>query len=310
MRLRLRFILFIGFTLISAVPVLLLSAWVQDAALDKQDAALDKEVDSVREKHLIVAHNLTGALARYVIDVEGGFRLAVTASMSEPFTLVGREVFIGASTGITVFPNDAIDPIAMLRNADVAMYQAKDAGRAGFKFYATEMNAFALERLDLESELRRALERDEFVLHHQPIIDLASGRIIGAEALIRWNHPEKGMVAPGEFIPLAEDTGLIVPLGAWVLRKACEEACGWTGQPYVSVNLSNRQLSNGLAPEDVAKVLGETGLAPNRLIFEITESLIMENTDSVIAWLKAVREMGVRISIDDFGTGYSSLSYL
>jgi len=202
----------------------------------------------------------------------------------------------------------------MLRNADIAMYQAKDAGRGTHRYYTSEMNAHTLARLDLEGELRRALEREEFVVHYQPIIDLGSGKMSSAEALVRWVHPEKGLVPPGEFIPLLEETGLIAPLGDWVMKRACQEARDWRGPdgkaPRVSVNLSNRQLTLGLKAGDVENVLRETGLPADHLTIEITESLVMENVSDMIAWLHSVKALGVHISVDDFGTGYSSLSYL
>ena len=238
----------------------------------------------------------------------------IIETLSAPFSMVGREIFVGASIGITVFPGDGNDSMEMLRNADVAMYQAKDSGRGTYRYFKSSMNDQAMARMELEGELRQAVENEEFMLHYQPIIDLGRGMASGAEALVRWNHPERGIVYPGEFIPLVEETGLIAPLGKWIMRKACEEARNWTttnhGIPYVSVNLSSRQINLGFSPKDVADILAETGLPPDRLILEITESMIMEHRDFVTDWLYSVKKTGVRISVDDFGTGYSSLSYL
>ena len=252
-------------------------------------------------------------------DVGRGQDAAIVAekiieSLSEPFWLDGNEVFIGGSVGITLFPTDAGDAATMLRNADMAMYRSKQAGRSVYRFFTQEMDAQVLARMDLERDLRRALGRKEFVVYYQPIVDLETGVVTSAEALLRWCHPERGIVSPGEFIPLAEETGLIGPLGEWVLRQACTEAKAWQQAGLttvgVSVNLSSRQLKRGLSGDTVAQVFRETGLAPGSLTFEITESLIMEDTDDAVAWLNSIKEMGVGLSVDDFGTGYSSLSYL
>ena len=252
-------------------------------------------------------------------DVARGEDAAIVAekiiqSLSEPFWLDGNEVFIGGSVGITLFPSDAGDAPTMLRNADMAMYRSKQAGRSVYRFFTQEMDAQVLARMDLERDLRRALGRQEFVVYFQPIVDLGTGVVTSAEALLRWCHPERGMVSPGEFIPLAEETGLIGPLGEWVLRQACAQAKAWQDAGLtsvgVSVNLSSRQLKRGLSGDTIAQVFRETGLEPRFLTFEITETLIMEDTDDAVAWLNSIKEMGIRLSVDDFGTGYSSLSYL
>ncbi|MCH9052797.1 MAG: EAL domain-containing protein [Proteobacteria bacterium] len=238
----------------------------------------------------------------------------VIDNLGKPFLLDGHEAFIGASIGITIFPADGDNATTLLRNADVAMYRAKDAGRNEHQFFTKAMDAQALNRMSLENDLRYALERKQLFVHYQPIVEFQSERVINAEALLRWRHPTRGLVAPDEFIPLAEETGLIKSLGEWVLRTACAQAQAWRDMDLpvfgVSVNLSSGQLKRGFSRDTVATVLEETGLSPELLTFEITESLIMEDAEEAIAYLHAIREMGVGLSIDDFGTGYSSLSYL
>lgn len=234
--------------------------------------------------------------------------------LGQPFMIEGHDLFIGASVGITIFPTDADDAATMLRNADIAMYRAKEAGRNGYRFFTPEMNTHAVERMRLERDLRRALERGQFSLHYQPIVDLDSGEVVSAEALIRWHHPERGTVAPDQFIPLAEETGMIGPIGEWVIWTACAQAKRWHDAGHdrlgVSVNLSSRQLKLGLTVETVKRALTETGIDPKRLTFEITESMLMDDTEHSIAWLNSIKALGINLSIDDFGTGYSSLSYL
>ncbi len=238
----------------------------------------------------------------------------VIEALSEPFQLNRFEAFIGASIGITTYPSDGKDAITMLRNADMAMYRAKESGRNAYRFFTPEMNATAVARMDLQNDLHRALERGEFSVVYQPILEPVTARVAGAEALIRWNHPTRGAVAPDQFIPLAEETGLIVPIGEWVLRTACAEASAWQKMGWpglgISVNLSRRQLQRNLTHDDVGRVLAETGLPAHLLAFEITESLIMDDTDHALSWFKAIKDMGISLSIDDFGTGYSSLGYL
>jgi EAL domain-containing protein (putative c-di-GMP-specific phosphodiesterase class I) len=201
-----------------------------------------------------------------------------------------------------------------LKNADVAMYRAKELGKNNFQFYSAQMNIHNLEHLEMESSLRRALERNEFVLHYQPKVDIRSGRIIGMEALVRWQHPTKGQIPPMQFIPLAEETGLIVPIGEWVLRTACAQNKSWQEQGLpplcIAVNLSARQFTHKNLLQDVARVLNETGLDAAFLELEITESMVMHNPEHAIELLNKMKAMGISISIDDFGTGYSSLSYL
>ena len=208
------------------------------------------------------------------------------------------------------------DTTSLIKNADAALYHAKSEGRNNFQYYAWEMNASAMQRLTLESALRRALEREEFLLYYQPQVDLASGRIIGLEALLRWQRPEHGLVSPGEFIPLLEETGLIVPVGEWVLHTACRQGRIWqqAGLPpiRIAVNLSALQFRQPDLVGMVARILAETGFDPvtQGLELELTESLLMKNVGETVATLHRLHEMGVKLSIDDFGTGYSSLSYL
>jgi diguanylate cyclase (GGDEF)-like protein/PAS domain S-box-containing protein len=238
----------------------------------------------------------------------------ILESLNDPFKLEEHEVFITGSIGISLFPHDGQDVETLLKNADSAMYHAKDAGRATYQFYNASMNASALQRLAMENSLRKALERQEFVLHFQPLMDVATGRIIGAEALVRWRHPELGMVSPGDFIPLAEETGLIMPLGEWVVRAACAQGRAWRdegfGEMIMAVNLSGRQFRQQPLVHTVAEILKTTGFDPRSLELEITESILVQSVEDTITTLRRLKEMGVGVSVDDFGTGYSSLTYL
>ncbi len=239
----------------------------------------------------------------------------VLRTLEQPFPLgEHEEVFIAASVGISLFPEDASDATQLFRNADAALYQAKEHGRNTYRFYTEALTRAADQRLALESHLRRALERGEFLLHYQPQVAVADGRLIGVEALVRWQHPERGLVPPAQFIPLAEETGLIVPLGEWVLYTACAQMQTWRAQglaPFtMAVNLSSRQFHQGDLTSLVQTVLATTGLPPSLLELEITESAIMQQGGQAIAILDALKALGVKLSIDDFGTGYSSLAYL
>lgn len=233
---------------------------------------------------------------------------------SKPFLLGDRELFVTASIGVASYPHDGEKVETLLQNAEIAMYRAKDLGRNGFQFYKTEMNAQVNERLSLESWLRRAVDRKELSLHYQPQLDLRTNRVIGAEALIRWQHPKLGMIPPGKFIPLAEQTGIIVPIGEWVLRTACAQNKAWqdAGLPpiTIAVNISARQFREKGLVKTIADILGETRLDPRYLELEVTEGVIMHDAEEVIRILQQLKSMGVKLSIDDFGTGYSSLSYL
>jgi EAL domain-containing protein (putative c-di-GMP-specific phosphodiesterase class I) len=238
----------------------------------------------------------------------------LSAKLSEPITIDGKEMYVTCSAGISLYPQDGPDVDTLLKNADAAMYRAKEAGRNNFQFYTSEMNERVNERLQLENALRRALERREFVLHYQQKVDLKSGAVIGAEALVRWLHPEWGLVRPARFIALAEETGLIVQLGEWVLGEACRQARAWLDEGLnpgrVSVNLSARQFRQEGLVRMVSRILRETRLDPQYLELELTESMVMHNVDAAIATLQGLKSLGVALSVDDFGTGYSSLAYL
>jgi len=226
----------------------------------------------------------------------------------------GHPLSIGCSIGISIFPLHGRDTTALVKNADAAMYCAKERGRNNFQFFAPEMNAQALERLQLESDLRGALQRNELFLAYQPQLDVATGELIGAEALLRWRHPQLGLIPPDKFIRIAENSGLIIPLGEWVLRTACAQARQWQQQGLpavpVAVNVSAVQFRQEGFLELIRRVLGDTGLSPQYLELELTESLIMSNSETILSMLRQLKATGVKLSIDDFGTGYSSLSYL
>jgi diguanylate cyclase (GGDEF)-like protein/PAS domain S-box-containing protein len=238
----------------------------------------------------------------------------VMASCADPFFIEGQDLHVTASIGVSIYPEDGTDAESLLKNADTAMYRAKERGRGNYQFYAAQMNAQGTERLMLESGLRRAAERGELELHYQPKMNLRTRRITGVEALMRWRHPALGMVSPAQFIPIAEETGLIESIGRWALRQACADAVAWDQQGLpplqMSVNLSPRQLNNRRLVSDVSAILSETGFDPSRLELEITESAVMRNPEHAAGLLNQLREQGVSLAIDDFGTGYSSLSYL
>jgi diguanylate cyclase (GGDEF)-like protein/PAS domain S-box-containing protein len=233
--------------------------------------------------------------------------------IGSPFNLDGRTIQLTSSIGIAAYPDDGDEAEALLQNADAAMYRAKAIGRNNYQLCTPELTASAGERLALQSGMRRALENDEFLLHYQPLVSLISGRIVGFEALVRWQHPEKGLIMPGTFISVAEETGVILQLGEWVLRAACQQLRKWleTGLDLrMSVNFSARQFRERNLIDIVKRALADAGLESSRLEIEITESIAMEGAEIVVANLNALRSMGVRIAIDDFGTGYSSMSYL
>jgi predicted signal transduction protein with EAL and GGDEF domain len=234
----------------------------------------------------------------------------IAAVISAPFHVEGHDVTVSASIGIAMAPRDGSDPDSLLKFADMALYAAKTDGRRTFRFFEAEMNEQLHARRAMEIDLRLAFARREFELYYQPTIDMASGRIVGFEALLRWHHPERGMVPPGEFIALAESIGLIVPLGEWVLRQACTEAARWADEVTVAVNLSPLQFKNANLVQTVTAALAAAGLPPRRLELEITESVLLQENENNPATLHRLRDLGVRIALDDFGTGYSSLSYL
>jgi diguanylate cyclase (GGDEF)-like protein/PAS domain S-box-containing protein len=285
----------------------------------------DRLVASVRQRDFVSRSELTDSISRLggdeftavvpVSDVQDLARIArrVLDSLARPFDLDGHEVVITGSIGITAFPFDGDDVDVLLRNADAAMYHAKDQGRNNYQFYAASMNEVAMRRLILESNLRRGLEEDEFELHYQPKVVTGSGEVVGFEALVRWRDPDAGLVPPGVFIPIAEETGLISPLGDWVLREACRQAAIWRdeGHPMpISVNLSIHQFRRGKLAERIPEVVRESGLEPSLLELEITESTLMHDEVAVVKDLEVLHELGFRIHVDDFGTGYSSFAYL
>jgi diguanylate cyclase (GGDEF)-like protein len=239
------------------------------------------------------------ALASRLIDI-----------ISAPYDLDGHQVVIGLSVGIAIAPIDGTDADQLLKCADMALYRAKEEGRGTYRFFEQAMDARAQARRRLELDLRSAMQNDEFELYYQPIVQLQSGEIVAFEALMRWHHPERGMVPPAEFIPLAETTGLIVPLGEWALRKACLDAAGWSRPVRVAVNLSPVQFKHRTLVPAVINALAISGLAPERLELEITESVLLQDSEGTLATLHTLRDFGMHISMDDFGTGYSSLSYL
>ena len=234
--------------------------------------------------------------------------------LAQPFVLESYELSVTASMGVSVYPADGSDRELLLRNADAAMYHAKDAGRDGWSFYSTDMNRQTRRRLQLSTGLRQAVQQQQFMLVYQPQVNLETGRISGIEALIRWQHPELGVVSPAEFIPLAEDTGLIEEVGEWVLAEACRQYRAWhhrrLNPARISVNVSARQFKSGRFPKIVQRVLGHTGMDPRCLELEITESLLVRGDARLLHDMRELRALGIRFSIDDFGTGYSSLSYL
>ena len=238
----------------------------------------------------------------------------ILAVIGKAFTLIGHEFRVTASIGISVYPQDGQDEQTLTKNADIAMYQAKAEGKNNFQFYSEKLNANSLERLTLESSLRHALERNEFRLYYQAKRDMRSGRIAGMEALLRWEHPDLGTVAPMQFIPVAEDTGLIVPIGKWVLKTACLQSAAWQkeGLPplSVAVNMTARQFLDEYLLQDLAAILKDTGMNPNLLEIELSESLLIHDVETTLRILTGIKLLGVRIAVDDFGTGYSSLATL
>jgi diguanylate cyclase (GGDEF)-like protein len=230
--------------------------------------------------------------------------------LGAPYVIQGHQLNIGVSIGIAFAPNDGEDPDQLLKNADMALYRAKEDGRGTYRFFEPGMDARAQARRLLEIDLRAALTRDEFEVHYQPIHDLNTDQITAFEGLIRWKHPLRGMISPMDFIPLAEETGLITQLGDWILRKACMDAAGWSREVRVAVNLSPVQFKNSNLVQSVISALAASGLAPERLELEITESVLLQDSEATLAALHKLRSFGVKISMDDFGTGYSSLSYL
>lgn len=241
------------------------------------------------------------------------FAQKILAAFQAPFVIETHELFITPSIGITLYPVDHGDADGLIKNADIAMYRAKENGKNNFQFYTRDMNVKALERLTLENSLRKALERGEFRIHYQPQVSLKTGRVVCVEALLRWHHPVMGLVPPSDFIPLAEEVSLIVPIGEWVLQEACRQAVVWESLGInirTAVNLSPRQVRQSDFPQTVARILEETALSAEALELEITEGSLMHNTEAAVKMLSELKALGLGLSMDDFGTGYSSLSYL
>ena len=230
--------------------------------------------------------------------------------MIKPYQIEGHQIVTDISIGISVAPMDAVESAELLRNADMALYDAKADGRGTFRFFEPEMNTRMKVRRELEMDLRKALASEQFELYYQPLVILQTNDVNAFEALLRWNHPTRGLVSPADFIPIAEETGLIIPLGEWVLKAACAEAVDWPDHIKVAVNLSPAQLNNRNLVSMVKAALDESGMSPHKLQLEITESVLLQNTFTTLATLHELRKMGVQIALDDFGTGYSSLSYL
>jgi diguanylate cyclase (GGDEF)-like protein len=237
-------------------------------------------------------------------------------ALSQPFCLGDRQVYVTASIGIVLGLHEYKKPEDVLRDADLAMYRAKGTGKNRYEFFVSSMREQAISRLDMENELRSGLKDSQFCLFYQPILSLDSGKLIGFEALIRWNHPARGLLSPADFLPVAEESGLIIPIGYWVLQEACSQVCRWqenfnTEQPLsINVNISLKQFTQADFIPQVQRVLAETGLDPSRLHLEITESVLIDNTASARETFEALNKMGIQLQVDDFGTGYSSLSYL
>lgn len=281
--------------------------------------AITERLRSVLPKHVMLARMGGDEFALYIPRMKTTDEAAELAELllkqfTPSFSLGLHEVYVTSSIGIAIAPENGYDGDTLMRNADAAMYLAKDQGRNNYQFYSAPIRNDGMERIKMETMLRHALDRDEFVIYYQPRVETSDGKLVCVEALIRWIHPELGMISPAQFIPLAEETGLIVPIGEQVLRKVCAQRKRWTdaGMPYfkVSVNLSARQFRQTELPEVIQNVLRSTGMPAELLELELTESAAMQDVNYAILMLKVLKEMGLTIAIDDFGTGYSSLSYL
>ncbi len=238
----------------------------------------------------------------------------ILLALSTPHRIDRQDLHLAASIGIVTYPDDGTEAKTLLKHADLAMYRAKDSGRNTYRFFEPDMNGYTAERQSLESGLHRAIERHEFVLHYQPIVSLDSGELIGVEALIRWHHPQRGLVSPAQFVPIAEESGFIAAIGRWVLHEACRQSRAWraAGLPpmRIAINISTVELRDKAFVESVGGILEEHGLLPRDLELELTETFLMRDSNSTAAVLQSLSDLGVRIALDDFGTGYSSLSHL
>lgn len=260
------------------------------------------------DEFILLLHHIDG------VDDANHVGQKILGVLTQPYPINESMLYVSASIGIAIFPDDGEDVDTLLKNSDTAMYHAKESGRNNYQFFAPAMNQLAMEKQALGTDLHHALERNEMLLHFQPVIDIVSGELTGMEVLLRWQHPERGMISPVKFIPLAEDTGLIVPIGEWVLMTACEQLKSWHDQGYdvpsLAINLSAKQFRKNTLASTIARILEMSGVEARYITLEITESVFMENTDEVAGMLRKLSGMGLAISIDDFGTGYSSLSYL
>lgn len=238
----------------------------------------------------------------------------VVKLFKEPFIIAGKEMYISTSIGIAIYPDSGHDVETLIKNADTAMYSAKNLGKNTFRYYSPSMNAKAMEHINLENKMRRAIQNDEFLLHYQPLYEIETQRLVGAEALIRWQNKDMGLVSPMDFIPLAEETGMIIPIGKWVIRTACAQTKKWHDQGFnnlhIAINLSPRQFYDASLVDKIRSTLETTGIDPGLVELEITESAMMHDTDKMLHLLNRLKGMGLKISLDDFGTGYSSLTYL
>ncbi|WP_434608909.1 EAL domain-containing response regulator [Pseudomonas sp. R1-7] len=275
-------------------------------------AAVVRESDSVfrygSDEFVVILGDITDS------QLIKGVAEKLLATISTPHPIDGHDLTVTASLGVSVYPADGFDAVALIKKAETAMRNVKEHGPNDYRFFTEDMNRRARQQQTIESGLRLALQRKEFVLHYQPKLDLTSGEVVGVEALVRWNRPDHGLVYPSDFIPVAEDSGLIVPLSQWVLQEACQQARRWQAEGmrplYLSVNVSAIDFRQRGFVDGIARTLKETGLDPTQLELEITESVLMQNIDTTVATLNAIKHLGIRLAIDDFGTGYSSLSYL
>jgi diguanylate cyclase (GGDEF)-like protein len=285
--------------------------WLLKAVADRLKSCVSERETVARfagDEFALLLNQVSGT--RDVVKIIG----TISESLRTPFNLDGHEVFVTVSVGASLFPFDGEDCQALLKNAGAALYRAKTSGGNNYQFYTADMHARASKRLALETSLRRAIEHEEFVVYYQPRIAVDSLRITGIEALVRWQHPQHGLIAPAEFIPLAEDTGLIIPIGEWVLQTACKQSRKWQDQGFAPVRMAVNICARQFQQEDIARVivraLDQANLSPEHLELELTESSIMNNAEFAIDVLTGLKRMGVKISVDDFGTGFSSLSYL